>query len=320
MTPCVDHGTAAVAAFFAARGAALPPYTARLLEAPNGERLVVEYTLAGSQPASGGQPGAVIGKCYADDAGARSFRVMRALRAALADAGPVPLTIPEPLWYDAQGRCLVQEKVLGQPLAEAALGPGAAHALTLAGKALAALHGLQLPFAPPRHLLDHVHELMRPHPLRLAEALPAWRSRIRRLLDAMVDGETRWAGAVTPVPLHRDFHLRQMFLVDGRIALIDWDLFAFGDPALDIGNFLMVLRTRFGERAAPLIEAFVDGYQRNGNGAAVERAGIYEALSYLRRACKHCRLGGDGWHDRSEEMLAAAEAVLESNCQGAEIS
>lgn len=320
MTPSIEHGAAAVAAFFAARGEALPPCTARLLEAPNGERLVVEYAFGGGESASGGQPGAVIGKCYADDAGARSFRVMRALRAALAEAGPLPLTIPEPLWYDAQGRCLLQEKVLGQPLAEVALGPGAAHALALAGEALAALHGLQLPFELPRRLLDHAHELMRPHPLVLAEAFPAWRSRIRRLLDAMVDGETRWVGEVTPVPLHRDFHLRQMFLVDGRIALIDWDLFGFGDPALDIGNFLMVLRTRFGERAAPLIEAFVDGYQRGGNGAAVERAGIYEALSYLRRACKHSRLGGDGWRERAEGMLAAAEATLESNCQGAEIS
>lgn len=320
MTLSIDHGAAAVAACFAARGEAPPHCSARLLEAPNGERLVVEYALAASQPASGAPPAAVIGKCYADDTGARTFRVMQALRAALADAGPLPLTIPEPLWYDAPRRCLVQEKVLGQPLSAVVAGAEAGRALALAGEALAALHALKLPWERPRCLLDHVLELMRPHPLLLAEAFPAWRGRIRRLLEAMVDGATRLAGAVAPAPLHRDFHLRQMFVVDGQIALIDWDLFAFGDPALDVGNFVMVLRTRFGERAAPSIQAFVDGYRRAGSREVLERAGLYEVLSYLRRACKHYRLGGEAWRERSEAMLAAAEAAWESNRQGAEIS
>ncbi|MBI2276829.1 MAG: aminoglycoside phosphotransferase family protein [Dechloromonas sp.] len=319
MTLSVDHGAAAVAACFTARGEAPPQCSARLLEAPNGERLVVEYALAAGETASGMQPAAVIGKCYADGTGARTFRVMREVQAALAGAGPLPLTIPEPLWYDAQRRCLVQEKVLGQPLAEVAVGAEATHTFALAGEALAALHVLKLPPERPRRLLDHVQELMRPHPLVLAEALPAWRGRIRRLLDTMADGELRFAGEVTPVPLHRDFHLRQMFLVDRHIALIDWDLFAFGDPALDVGNFVMVLRTRLGPRATPSIQAFADGYRRRGSREVVERAGIYEALNYLRRACKYCRLGGDAWRERSEEMLVAAEAALESNRQGAGI-
>jgi aminoglycoside phosphotransferase (APT) family kinase protein len=311
MSPSLEDGAAAVAAWLEARG--MPPGagSGRLLEPPNGERLVAEYEIGQAS---------VIGKGYRDDTGARTFAVMRSLRAALGGAQAGPLTIPEPLWYDAPRRCLLQEKVSGAPLADLARGEDCARALALAGEALAALHALALPQEAPKRLQDHLRELIRPHPLALAEAVPAWRARIEALLGALGRSEASFAGCVQPAALHRDFHLRQMFLTEGRIALIDWDLFAFGDPALDVGNFLMYLRTGLKARAQAASDAFLEGYLRRGEAGVAQRAPTYTALNYLRRACKHYRLAEAGWRERSAAMLAAAEASLESTCLGAEAS
>lgn len=45
---------------------------------------------------------------------------------------------------------------------------------------------------------------------------------------------SRRFGASQAVPLHRDFHLRQLF-DDGKfVTVVDWDLSAQGDPAFDV--------------------------------------------------------------------------------------
>lgn len=68
-----------------------------------------------------------------------------------------------------------------------------------------------------------------------------------------------------PVPLHRDLHDKQL-LVDGDdVGLIDFDLAAVGDPALDLANLLVHLEWR--ERqglcadSEPLRQALIDGYR-----------------------------------------------------------
>ncbi len=38
--------------------------------------------------------------------------------------------------------------------------------------------------------------------------------------------------------IHRDFYADQVIAADARLTLVDLDLYAAGDPALDVGNFL----------------------------------------------------------------------------------
>jgi thiamine kinase-like enzyme len=38
--------------------------------------------------------------------------------------------------------------------------------------------------------------------------------------------------------IHRDFYSAQVLVDEGRLFLIDFDLYCRGDPALDIGNFI----------------------------------------------------------------------------------
>lgn len=92
---------------------------------------------------------------------------------------------------------------------------------------------------------------------------------------------------VRPVLLHRDLHDRQLLISsDGEPGVIDFDLMATGDPALDLANLLvhLELRERQGvvEAAAPLIAAVLDGY---APAAAVRRSlPFYRATAWNRLA------------------------------------
>ena len=65
--------------------------------------------------------------------------------------------------------------------------------------------------------------------------------------------------------MHRDFHDGQVLVDDAHaVGLIDFDLMAAGDPALDVANFICHLELREHQRgivAAPLAAAFLGGYQ-----------------------------------------------------------
>lgn len=302
MSTLLEQGTAAVLDFLQRAGGARPPLRSRLLDTPNGERLVAEFSCEGAAP--------VIAKCYPDDTGARTFRTMAALGAALAGSGAQALAAPAALCYDAGRRCLVQGRAAGAPFLELAGTERFLPALRRAGEALAELHGLSLAEGEPKRVADHVAELIHPHPLELAGRLPQHRARIEALLVQLEAAERRLAGGVAPRPLHRDFHLRQLFLEGRRVWVIDWDLYARGDPALDLGNFLMYLETRLDAGHQVATEAFLDGYFARGDEGVYPRIAIYKALNYLRRASKHCRLGQPGWPGRSAQMLERAEACL----------
>jgi aminoglycoside phosphotransferase (APT) family kinase protein len=301
MSLSLEQGAAAV--LYILRQAGAPArWQSRRLDTPNGERLVAEISVEGAAP--------VIAKCYADDTGTRTHRVMAAVAAALAEREDTVLAAPAALGYDASRRCLVQSRAGGVPFPELAGTGEFLPALRLAGEALAELHGLPLAEGEAKRLADHMADLMHPHPLELGRRLPAEQTRIEALLAALVAAERRLARDVEPRPLHRDFHLRQLFLQERRVWLIDWDLYARGDPALDLGNFLMYLETRLDADIQVCTEAFLDGYFSRAAAGIYPRIALYKALNYLRRACKHCRLGQPGWSGKAAQMLDRAEACL----------
>jgi aminoglycoside phosphotransferase (APT) family kinase protein len=234
---------------------------------------------------------------------------MRDVRAALAALPARVLALPEALWYDPARRCLVQPRVPGVPFADLAGTAAFEHALARAGEGLAELHDTDALGGEPRHLPDHLRELIRPHPSDLGEAVPEFRVAVRRLLAGFARAEAG-IGAVAPATIHRDFHLRQLFLDESRVWLIDWDLCARGDPALDVGNFLMYLEVRMGERSEQPAAAFLQGYFRRAPESRRPRIALYKGLNYLRRACKTVRLGGPTWREQAGMLLGRAEHCM----------
>jgi aminoglycoside phosphotransferase (APT) family kinase protein len=301
----VDEAAAAVLDYLERERRVRPRWRSRLLDTPNGERLVAEFSFDGQ--ATPGE--ALIAKCYDDDTGAHTFRVMTALAETLRRHPTAALAVPEALSYDSARRCLVQCRAPGTPLLSL-VGTGQTAACRLVGEALADLHGLDLPIGESKNVAQHLEELIHPHPLELAQRLPGHRSRIESLVRAVEAEAARFRDAFVPRPLHRDFHPRQLFVEGRRAWVIDWDLYAKADPALDVGNFLMSLETRYPERHRVAQEAFLAGYRDRGVGDPAPRISLYKGLNYLRRASKHFRLAEPGWAARTEAMLDRAERCL----------
>ena len=75
----------------------------------------------------------------------------------------------------------------------------------------------------------------------VSAAKPEYAARLSRVLSAC-EALATGLPDTKPGTLHRDFYPEQV-LVDGeRLYLLDLDLCALGDPALDIGNFAAHLR------------------------------------------------------------------------------
>jgi aminoglycoside phosphotransferase (APT) family kinase protein len=282
------------------------PHQALLAEGPG--RKVVRYA---DRPEQDGMPAdAIVAKYYADGQGATTAHTMDAVCAALHTCRPPAiLSTPRPLGYDPDRRLLLQEPVPGVRFDALLSGPDALDSLRLAGRALADLHALAVPIGPPLRTGDHLRHLFRPHPAELALALPELGGRVTRVLQVLLQTETAVNGDRCESLVHRDVHPKQLFREDDRICLIDWDLAARGDGALDLGNFSAYLRARrgMGDEAR---DALLRGYAETGCGDVLERVPIYEALTCLRLACKRFRLGEDGWRDGCRELIGRAERTL----------
>ncbi len=287
-------------------------WTWRILSETALARMVVEYSLPAGAPLPAGQPASVlIGKFYADEGGRRTYAVMRRLARALSGTVPAPLlAVPEALFYDPERRLVVQRRADGVPFRELLGRRDYRRYFRLAGTAIADLHTQTVPLGERKGIRDHLRELVHPHPLELGDALPQHRPVIEALLKALGERERSWNGTVEVAPLHRDIHLGQLFYGRGRVWLVDWDLFSKGDPALDVGNFLVYLKTHVGDKARPAIDACLEGYVSNSSPSVLERAPVYEAFTYLRLACKHFRLKREGWRGSMKEMLRKSEQSL----------
>jgi aminoglycoside phosphotransferase (APT) family kinase protein len=282
----------------------------RTILADGRARRVVRYAAASGAEDDAARP-SIIGKFYPDDGGARTMRLMEALRVALERCPSAALCVPRALGYDPTRRLLLQEPVRGARFDMLLAGPDPRGALYLAGRALSALHGLSAAVGPARRLRHHIDDLIRPHPSVLAQQLPRLASRVNRIVSAVVAAEARSWPCGPDMPIHRDVHPRQLFLEDERVFLVDWDLCARGDGALDLGNFVAYLRARrVVEEAA--IDCLLRGYGASGRADVLERVPLYEGLTYLRLACKRFRLREPGWREECDELITRAEISLAS--------
>lgn len=270
-----------------------------MLTGPVDGRAVVQYESPGGA--------VIIGKFYPDGTGERVLEVTRALAARAAAAGTTALRIDRPRGYDAGLRLLLQDPVPGTRLDAGALDPAA---VGRAGIALRELHGLGGPAFEAKTLADHLRELSQPLPTVLAADRPQYRDRIATALARMASAEAAWTGTQC-VPLHRDFHLRQLFTAGEHIGVIDWDLFAYGDPAFDVAYFITYLHNHYDDAVAgPAAAAFLRGYGAPGAIPDLDaRLPAYEAFNFMRRACRRFRLRDPGWEFEIQKMMARLEQI-----------
>jgi aminoglycoside phosphotransferase (APT) family kinase protein len=175
--------------------------------------------------------------------------------------------------YDARRGLLVLEWIEGgADLLARPISPTLARAL---GRALADLHAIAPDDEELRRDAPWVLALHRP-PLEALRYLSAASVELVKLLQrdppltaALDDLRETWRCEAL---VHRDVKRANCVAHGGRVALVDWEMAGWGDPAWDVGSVL-------GERHdAPVEQAFWDAYAR------ARRLGDADAAALLRRS------------------------------------
>jgi hypothetical protein len=108
--------------------------------------------------------------------------------------------------------------------------------VTRIADALAKIHGSGVE-TDRRHTLADEIATLRQRIARVIARHPRHQTRLERILARSVDLAAVMPQS-RPAGIHRDFYADQIISNGDRLYLLDFDLYASGDPALDAGNFL----------------------------------------------------------------------------------
>ena len=183
------------------------------------------------------------------------------------------------------------------------------------GVGLAEFHALPITFADERDTAAKVASIIA-SAAEFTWLLPAQRARIAALRrELVVRLEAIPASRLRPI--HGDFHGDNV-LVDGtRLALVDLEDCAMGDPADDVGSNWAQLtwHTIKAGRTTPIPEAgrraFLDAYLGRTNAETAARVPVHAAMHCFLYAYQCLRHPQDAdRYDDAEAMLGACEDVL----------
>ncbi|KIT16849.1 Phosphotransferase enzyme family protein [Jannaschia aquimarina] len=218
------------------------------------------------------------------------------LREAGFDGRAAPFAIPRAWPGPDRLDAFLMEAVAGEPLADHARPGRDAAPFERAGRALAALHRLDVSLPQDWGLADEWAVLSRA--LRqAAEREPKHKDRIDKLASELRRELDRLSDA-RPVPLHRDFYFDQILIDGERMWLVDLDLMARGHPAIDPGNFTAHLEElalrRDGDPTTlrPQIHAFREGYADAGGPASGDDIDLMHRISLARHLAICLRIPG----------------------------
>lgn len=180
------------------------------------------------------------GKTYCFDEGEFAWRRVQSLWQSEARREG-RLSLSRPLAYQAQIKTLWQCGMEGRTLNEYEVGSRHFNELLAkAGSTVAELHRTTLATAPlvtPGIIaskLEAAAELV-------GRFRPARREELRSIVGKL-NRDREGAGPVAT--LHGDLHLKNLFVSEDRIVLLDLDNLCSGDPLLDLGSFIASLHFR----------------------------------------------------------------------------
>jgi tRNA A-37 threonylcarbamoyl transferase component Bud32 len=317
-----------------------------------GRRLTIRYTVTARRGGSQLVPRTLYGKAYRGHRGERVYRILRFLRSA----APGELRFPEPLGYHPRRRFLLLNALVGPTLMDLIRGPDAHSHLAHFGHQLAALHALAMvapaeATAAPAAANEAVCEApeaaaLRTHDApaevrvlqRAAERVAAaplhevLKSRFHKAFTRTCERLLPDAGALPALRagspwrslsrvIHRDLYPDQVVRVGGQIGLVDLDEVAWGEPELDVGNFVAHLilgdlqRWRTTRPAVRQAQAFLSTYNPLLSSSH-ERLVAYTAAALLRLSTLE-RISRPGlsilpWAGLSAELVREAERLLDT--------
>jgi Phosphotransferase enzyme family len=188
----------------------------------------------------------LFGKTYCLGEGEAAWQSLQALWGSEARrAGR--LLIPQPLAYHPEIRTLWQCGLEGKTLNEVDANSGVFFELLEdAGLAVAELHRTAVPSAPLITTGEIIAKLEMSADLLsrvLSRIGPKRRDELLAIVRRLISVSDR-IGAGSIATLHGDLHLKNLFVTNDRIALLDLDNLSRGDPLLDLGSFVALLHYR----------------------------------------------------------------------------
>jgi aminoglycoside phosphotransferase (APT) family kinase protein len=267
----------------------------QLMRHKRGRRALVRYDLTDAR----GARHRLLGKLRAKGFDRRTPALHDALRACGFDGSGVSgVGVPRAAGAIAHLGLWFQEMVPGVGLEQFLVPEADAAPFARTGAALAALHRGGPRDTRPWTMADEravLHRAlgkartMRPD---LAPAVQAIGHSAAATLAAIGEG--------IACGIHRDFYFDQVIVDEDRIWIVDLDLYACGDPAIDVGNFLahldeLGLRNHADRHAfEPQKAAFQDGYKAASGPAEPERITALQTVSLARHIHLGMRLPGRG--------------------------
>ncbi|MCB0000212.1 MAG: phosphotransferase, partial [Anaerolineales bacterium] len=260
-------------------------------------RAVLGYRLNGRSPQTNlPTEHEIFGKVFRDERGQRLFALQDALwHHGFGLHATDNIHVPRVLAYIPKMRMLVQEKAAGRTLNELVDTTHLNPFMPASAEGLAKLHNSRLPtllrdFPLKPYTLANEVAALRPYAATVVAERPFTRPIISQLRQQL----ERWAEDVeepeTAVAIHRDFYYSQLLFDGLRLTLIDFDLLALGDPAIDVANFVAHMHflglDHLGDfdALANDAELFKESYSWHVpvNEAFWERVAFYEAATYFR--------------------------------------
>jgi hypothetical protein len=202
-----------------------------------GRRCVIEYDVRVRRPDAPVEEVTLIGKVRARRYGKAGHRLLDALRdAGFGEDSADSISVPTSIAVLSKFRLWLQRKVPGVTATQLLAQPKGVALVQRIAEAAHKLHRTSVP-AERRHTMADELDILHKCVPTVAQAEPSWAGRIERLLEAC---DRLGAATPTPVPcgIHRDYYSDQVIVDGPRLYLIDFDLYCYGDPGLDIGNFI----------------------------------------------------------------------------------
>ncbi|MFQ5418818.1 MAG: glycosyltransferase [Anaerolineae bacterium] len=291
-------------------------------------RCVLRYEINGRHKKHGHAVNqTVIGKLFRDDRGLRFHHLHHFLQAnGFAPDAADQITIPASLAYIAKMRMQVQAFAPGATLDTLADTTDITPLMPQTAQAIAKLHSITAtptapdgkPLAINTYLLGDELENLEQFTIKLLNIHPEAGNRILALHRTLNARAEHLPPLPQPAPVHRDFYYSQILFDQDRVALIDFDLFAWGDPAIDVGNFSAHLYLLGQDKQhnlhalAPAADRFLEAYAqfRPVDDTFWARVSFYEAATFYRLL--HVVSTRSWWAHLFELMLQLATHCLEA--------
>jgi aminoglycoside phosphotransferase (APT) family kinase protein len=250
-------------------------------------RCLIEYDLVINGGGGASSAITLLGKARAKATDEATFALTRQLWQSAFDKHAADgVHIPEPIGLIPAFHMYLQEKVDGRLVCDLLPGTAGPWLARRVAVALLKLHASDV--SPPRqYTMENELNILRTRLRLVAHSHPHWAERVERVVAAC----ERLAASFTPnepKPVHRDFYPGQVLIHGETITLLDFDLTAWGDPALDVGNYLAhvtELSLRVARDAAAFREhesAFESHYRDGQPGVSSKSIVIYTTLSLAR--------------------------------------